>query len=238
MAAAGTPVLQLLEHIPRALLAVAGAATAAAAAAAASTPLFYLSPAAPDALATASSCCEYLELPRKQAVLFSGQAPFEFDRQLESGQLRLFTGVVAEEEEEEATADAATTAAGARDGAAEAAAEGLAAGKLPTNFDEALQQVQAAGPCVVFVPLWSLAAGKFACQFNGAFSIHHYTAAAACSQLYPCCTCFDQKLRSAARNARRPHLVACCMALHTCTYTSCDADSCQLEYHLVRAAAV
>jgi hypothetical protein len=40
----------------------------------------------------------------------------------------------------------------------------LTAGRVPTNSDEALQQVQAAGPCVVFVPLWSLAAGELACS--------------------------------------------------------------------------
>jgi hypothetical protein len=165
MPAAGTPVLQLLEHIPRALLAATGAA--AAAAAAANTPLFYLSLAAPDALATASSCCECLELPRKQAVLFSGQAPFEFDRQLESGQLRLFTGVVAEDEATAAAADGVTTTAAAAAGdATEAVAAGLTAGQVLTSFHEALQVVQAAGPCVVFVPLWSLAAGEVACTRN------------------------------------------------------------------------
>ncbi|WIA32375.1 hypothetical protein OEZ86_003207 [Tetradesmus obliquus] len=141
----GTAVLQLLEHILRALLAAAGPAAAAAAAA---TPLFYLSPAAPDALATASSCCEYLEEPRKQAVLFNGQAPFEFERQLEGGQLRLFTGLPADGQ-----------AAAADVGGPSAEEEFRFEGQVTPDYREALRQVEAAGPCVVFVPLWSLAAG-------------------------------------------------------------------------------
>jgi hypothetical protein len=139
---AGTAVLQLLEHIPRALLAAAGPAAAAA------VLLFYLSAAAPDALATASSCCEYLEEARKQAVLFNGQAPFEFDKQLESGQLRMFTGLSGDNQAAEAAAEA------------EAKEEGVMRdSKVAADYQEALQTVQAAGPCVVFVPLWSLAAG-------------------------------------------------------------------------------
>jgi hypothetical protein len=87
-------------------------------------------------------------------VLFFGQAPFEFDRQLESGQLRLFTGMIAEDQAAAAAASADLTAAPA---AASLAVDGR---EVTVDFQEALQQVQSAGPCVVFVPLWSLAAGE------------------------------------------------------------------------------
>jgi hypothetical protein len=109
--------------------------------------LFYLSPAAPDVLATASSCCEYLKDSRKQAVLNHGQSPFEHDKQLESQQLQAFTGLDNNEQALTAAADAGFIADRGRLRVQEQQA------------DEGLTAVQAAGPCVVFVLLWSLAAG-------------------------------------------------------------------------------
>jgi hypothetical protein len=88
-------------------------------------------------------------------VLIHGQSPFEHDKQLESGQLQLYTG--SPEGGQGLTAAAVTANAGGftADGREFGVHEQLA----DKGFEEGLVTVQSAGPCVVFVPLWSLAAG-------------------------------------------------------------------------------
>lgn len=153
-------VLQLLDHLPAALAAAAAGPTAAP------TPLVYISPAAADALATANSCCEYLERRRQQQVLEQGTAPFAHKQLIKAGQLKILSAA--------AGAAGATGAAagdgmqvdvtGASSGTAAAAAEGVSVsgdervGDGP-DWGPVVQEVMSLGPCVVFVPLWSLAAG-------------------------------------------------------------------------------
>lgn len=117
-------VLQLLEHIPAALQDILGPAGSR-------VPMFYLSPAAPDALATANSCCEYLDTRRREVVLSSGQAPFGHEGLVTSGRLRVLNG----------------TAAGSK-------------GQQQQQWSSEVAEVAAAGPCVAFVSFWSMAAGK------------------------------------------------------------------------------
>lgn len=172
-------VLQLLEHLPAAL------AAAAAPPAAASARLVYLSPSAADALATANSCCEYLEQRRQQQVLERGEAPFAFDQLVKSGQLQVL-GPLAPFGGSNQTADAAAgvvgtaaglasvTAAAAGQSAANDAmqidsgsgampAPGVGGGPSSSTWEPVVQRVLEMGPCVAFVPLWSLAAGEPCC---------------------------------------------------------------------------
>ena len=129
-------VLQLLEALPTALAAVAAAVAAAAGGpsqAPATTHVVYLSHAAADFLATANSCCEYLEPRRQQLVLASGTAPFGTEDLLQSGQLLLR----APEAEEGASSSSSS------------------------DWGPVVQRVLSMGPgCVVLVPLWSMAAGE------------------------------------------------------------------------------
>jgi hypothetical protein len=180
-------VLQLLEQLPAAL-----AATAAPTPAQASTiPLVYLSPAAADFLATANSCCEYLEQHKQQQVLASGTPPLDTDRLIKSGQLQLLapagqhkSGRQASQVTPAATqAGSSAVAAGSGAGAqpmqldhssspvgGTAGAEqgsgaswgsgGRESGVSSSGWDALVQQVLLLGPCVVFVPLWSMAGGE------------------------------------------------------------------------------
>jgi hypothetical protein len=132
-------VVQLLDCIEAELEAAAAASSSAAAML---PPVFYISPAAADRLATANSCCEYLEPSRQMRVLSCGEAPFAAERMAAAGRLRLLLG---------------GSAGGARAEGAPAASDSGAA----ASWQADVQQVLQAGPCIALVPLWSLAGGEW-----------------------------------------------------------------------------
>lgn len=147
-------VLQLLDHLPTALAAAAGPATAP-------TPLVYISQAAADALATANSCCESLEQRRQQQVLEQGTAPFAHEQLIKAGQLKILPAAAGVGMQVDATGAAAGTATAAAEGVSVNGDEGAA---VSPDWGPVVQEVLSLGPCVVFVPLWSLAAGRRAEQ--------------------------------------------------------------------------
>jgi hypothetical protein len=180
-------VLQLLEQLPAALAAAAASSPAQVS----TIPLVYLSPAAADFLATANSCCEYLEQHKQQQVLASGTPPLDTDRLVKSGQLQLLApagqhkgGRQASQVTPAATqAGSSAVAAGSGAGAqpmqldpssssvgdtaraergsgASWGSGGREGGVSSSGWDALVQQVLSLGPCVVFVPLWSMAGGE------------------------------------------------------------------------------
>lgn len=148
--------LQLLERLPAAL----------AAALPTQPCLLYLSPAAADALATANSCCEYLEQRRQLGVLAFGTPPFPDAELTKSRQLLILAPAN----------DSTSSSSGSSGGGGGSSqhpvwgteARGDVAGGMAVDggglgsdrWGPALQQAQVVGPCVVFVPVWSLAAGE------------------------------------------------------------------------------
>jgi hypothetical protein len=129
-------VLQLLQHLPTALSAAAAGPTPAP-----PTPLVYLSAAAADALATANSCCEYLEQQRQQQVLEFGRAPFAHQQLIKSGQLRILC-------------PSSSSSGSSTHG------DHTANDSSSSRWSSVVQEVLGLDPCVAFVPLWSLAAGE------------------------------------------------------------------------------
>jgi hypothetical protein len=144
--------LQLLERLPTALTAALPTQPC----------MLYLSPAAADALATANSCCEYLEQHRQHGVLASGTPPFADAELTKSRQLVILAPPD--------NSSSSTGSSGGRDGqrpVGETEAQGVAVGmevdaggRGSDRWGPAVQQALAVGPCVVFVPVWSLAAGE------------------------------------------------------------------------------
>lgn len=146
--------LQLLGHLPAALTA------ATAGSAAGSAKLVYMSPAAADALATANSCCEYLEQRKLQQVLTAGTPPFPHEELTKSGQLLLLPPATSSINNKNAVNQSATAAAAAANMINPMDVDAVVEESNDDNWGPLVQQVLSMGPCVVFVPLWSFAAGE------------------------------------------------------------------------------